>query len=136
MSALHDTNSKVESSLVHKLLLCRMLLTLIPNMSICIHKFLIAGWYTSVLGLFLASYCCHMTNVSTYHVCAYQQSFNTACMEAKTLGRVISVHGNPVCSDHFARREKRQCLVSCLLVVSNHWTGLWTGLLDWIAGLD
>jgi len=21
-------------------------------------------------------------------------------------------------------------------VVSNHWTGLWTGLLDWTAGLD
>ena len=23
-----------------------------------------------------------------------------------------------------------------VLVVSNHWTGLWTGLLDWTDGLD
>ena len=22
------------------------------------------------------------------------------------------------------------------MVVSNHWTGLWTGLLDWTGGLD
>ena len=29
-------------------------------------------------------------------------------MEAKTLGRVTSVHGNPVCLDHFARKERRQ----------------------------
>ena len=26
--------------------------------------------------------------------------------------------------------------VKCFMVVSNRWTGLWTGLLDWIAGLD
>ena len=28
-------------------------------------------------------------------------------MEPKTLGRVTSVHDNPVCSDHFARKERR-----------------------------
>ena len=41
---------------------------------------------------------------------------------------------------------QRDCQWSCLSfvgpsilvmeVVSNRWTGLWTGLLDWIAGLD
>ena len=27
-------------------------------------------------------------------------------------------------------------LIVPVLVVSNHWTGLWTGLLDWTDGLD
>ena len=36
----------------------------------------------------------------------------------------------------FAIANLHGCRVANYRVVSNHWTGLWTGLLDWTDGLD
>ena len=54
----------------------------------------------------------------------------TTCSGTRTLK--LCMHGEPGIFSHVKITKGREIV----WVVSNRWTGFWTGLLDWIAGLD